>query len=270
MNEIKDKIVQTYQKEGLMSVINWGSRWFMWKVGFDSIYQRLLPEVITVNIGLSEVKFYTTAASIFYDFRNDVRTERPVIKDVVNSVEPDDILYDIGANVGIYSVILADELNSGNVVAFEPDPVVATELERNANLTNIDVEIRKIALSDKAGTVPLVRNAPTTSQIKSETDSAAATNVKTLRGDDIDDLPNPSVLKIDVEGAELSVINGLEETLRDRSCKLVYCEVHDAKNKLDDSGVVESILEKLGFECECILRRREQRFLRGEKECSVE
>jgi hypothetical protein len=65
--------------------------------------------------------------------------------------------------------------------------------------------------------------------------------VETRRGDGID-APQPAIIKIDVEGAEIDVLNGLEKTLQSDACRLVQVAVHkgvddrDCRSKLEDAG----------------------------------
>lgn len=54
-------------------------------------------------------------------------------------------------------------------------------------------------------------------------------------------LPLPKAIKIDVEGFEYPVINGLKDTLSHETCKLVCCEVHPApfSNNINPSEIVD-------------------------------
>ena len=62
---------------------------------------------------------------------------------------------------------------------------------------------------------------------------------------DRDDLPSPDVVKIDVEGAELQVIQGLSSALA--NARVVYCEVHP--QHVDEEDVFDA-LRSLGFTVE--------------------
>jgi len=90
--------------------------------------------------------------------------------------------------------------------------------------------------------------------------------VEMMDGDSIPaqyDIPSPSIVKIDVEGAELEVLKGLSKLLS--GCRLIYCEVHP--DRLDHFGAdvdeVESFIESQGFECTRIGERKNEYFLRG-------
>jgi len=72
--------------------------------------------------------------------------------------------------------------------------------------------------------------------------------------------PEPNVVKIDVEGAEPLVIDGLEDALSFETCRLVYCEVHlpgvDKRPSIKDFGATTDELrdrfEELGFTVEIL------------------
>ena len=51
------------------------------------------------------------------------------------------------------------------------------------------------------------------------------TEVQVARGDDLD-LPQPNIVKIDVEGFEYEVISGMQTRLRAPECRAVFCELH--------------------------------------------
>lgn len=65
-------------------------------------------------------------------------------------------------------------------------------------------------------------------------------------------LPVPSIMKIDVEGAELDVITGAKESLADSNCKIIYCEVHPSRIEAFGGSYEElgDQLSRLGFELE--------------------
>lgn len=78
-----------------------------------------------------------------------------------------------------------------------------------------------------------------------------------VRGDDFiqtQNLLEPTVLKLNVEGVEYNVLSGLREVLSGSACRLVYCEVH--RNHLETFGSsdkeVRELLESCGFELESL------------------
>lgn len=166
--------------------------------------------------------------------------ERPILEDLVSNVRQDDVFYDIGANVGLYSCLVADVVTQP-VIAFEPHPDNAGRLEENAELNGANVSVFQCALADSPGEskLSIVLDKVGSAGHSLVTDDGLDTiTVPKARGDDLiadEDLPNPTVLKIDVEGAEYQVLEGLESTLSRSDCRMVYCETH--ADRLQAQGV---------------------------------
>jgi hypothetical protein len=72
------------------------------------------------------------------------------------------------------------------------------------------------------------------------------------------------VIKIDVEGGERAVLDGLRGTLAD-SCRLVYCEVHAGAlaDRDVEPGAIDRLLRDRGFTVETVHRVEDRRFVRG-------
>jgi len=81
-------------------------------------------------------------------------------------------------------------------------------------------------------------------------------------GDDVvgDGVPAPTIVKIDVEGAEVNVLRGLSDTLKRDKCRLVCIEVHEDHLDQFDTSRMEliSMLEAAGFETSELDRRNEK------------
>ncbi|WP_198530028.1 FkbM family methyltransferase [Halorubrum aethiopicum] len=230
-----------------------------------------LEDTQTHEITTHSVDFHTKTFTEFTRFR-DLVGERSIVEDLLTSLDSNDIFYDVGANVGTYTCFAAAKLGPGKVVAFEPEPENADRLRENLELNNLDAEIIQIALSDTDGIVDLALTgdeAGTGEHAIATGDDKQTLEVETARGDSIIEergLPKPTVAKIDVEGAELSVLRGLRETLYE-SCRLMYVEVHT--EKIRDFGAerseVETLLTDAGFEVTEISQRGSEIFLRASK-----
>lgn len=122
---------------------------------------------------------------------------------------------DVGANVGLYSALLFDQFKS--VHAFEPNSVAADRLEENlgVNLAK-NTTVYRAAAGSSSGTVrfPLLDiPLPTAAIIEDDDDSTNTIEVEMLSLDDV--LPNEGelVVKIDVEGHDAAVLEGLTRRL---------------------------------------------------------
>ena len=149
-------------------------------------------------------------------------------------VEPGDTVWDVGANIGLFSFAAAVAAGaSGRVLALEPDTELVRLLRKSAR-TNHDiapVEILPAALMDEVGVgrFNIARRNRSTSHLDgfgtSQTGGVRSTElVPTVTLDWLaDHFPLPRVLKIDVEAAELAVLRGGARVLS--SSPTVICEV---------------------------------------------
>jgi FkbM family methyltransferase len=207
------------------------------------------------NIEINDVT--VTFPSYFIEnFSWTIESERPILNDLLESIEDNDSFYDIGAHAGLYSTTVGSAID-GDITAFEPYPPNINRLNRYLSWNQVDAWIVPYALSDKT---------TDTANLAGE-----MVEVDSRVGDDliqVEGIPVPDVVKIDVEGAELSVIRGLEQSLRE--CRLVYCEIHP--DLLEDRNIspskVTEALEKQGFKTETIVEREQtnvQPILRAER-----
>jgi FkbM family methyltransferase len=125
-------------------------------------------------------------------------------------------VFDVGAHVGYYTVLSAVLTGPrGRVFAFEPNPVNHSFLQRHVALNAFaNVTIENAAVSDRNGTASFAFG---TGSGTGHLDEGGALQVRTLRLDDYcarHDV-RPGFMKIDVEGAELDVLQGAGDTLRD-------------------------------------------------------
>jgi len=166
-----------------------------------------------------------------------------------------DIVYDIGANIGFYTVILGKAVGKkGRLIAFEPNKQSYARLQENLNLNALNnVRLFCLALDNKNGGLKLfIGNNPIGSSLVYS--SAFKQNyqiVKVVKGDDLkeeENLPSPRAVKIDVEGYEYEVIQGLHRTLLSPSCELICCEIHPQflPEKIKPEMVL-NLLKSIGF-----------------------
>jgi len=133
------------------------------------------------------------------------------------------IVWDVGANCGLFSYRLAREGRSKNIVFFEPNPKVF-QLAEQALRPFAKAKGYQIALSDNSGTVSFVipENGSTyaTLEPKRTGRSGCEIHVECRTGDQLvesGELPPPNVIKVDTEGHELGVIHGLSNIISQHS-----------------------------------------------------
>lgn len=146
------------------------------------------------------------------------------------------VLYDVGANLGFFSLLGAHiaGLAEGRVYAFEAAPDNAEAIRVNAALNAItNVEVMAVAVSDRAGRGRLqVVDDQSWSKLVDYGEHPFTERVIEVDLVAIDDLVAsgglrpPDVVKIDVEGAELAVLDGMRDTIA-RHRPAIICELHD-------------------------------------------
>lgn len=232
---------------------------------FDPFYQRLKPAYKSYSVGPLSAEFDMSRHRLGqYDFVDDIYSERELIQRILSIVEPDDVFYDIGANVGIYSCLVGNQINSGGVVAFEPTPEAFSMLERNVQRNDIDADLFNIALSNFFGTAKMSVRGQTGHQFSNE--DTGTIEVETGRADELvkrNNLRPPDVCKIDIEGAEYLALDGFREVLAESECHHVFCEIHTEKIESIGGSAedVENLLQELNFGIEYLGDRRENYFI---------
>ena len=105
----------------------------------------------TVSAAGTRAKVHTENSYTRSEVRYFLLQEADVAGRFLNRLRPDDVFYDIGGNVGIYTVLAANILGGGRVIAFEPFPPNRRELGRNIALNDSDAEVLEVALADETG-----------------------------------------------------------------------------------------------------------------------
>lgn len=182
--------------------------------------------------------------------------EAPVQRAVADAMAPGGVFFDIGANVGFFTLVAAGAVDrTGTFVAFEPRPDVAAALSANAARNDLTVDVRPVAVGEVDGTTDLlVADHPGGATIEA---SKAVDTVETVTVDQVTidrlvvdrgELPVPDVVKIDVEGAEPAVIRGMSATLALGRTTVVY-EIDAATSEEVEAQYeeVDGLLTRLGY-----------------------
>jgi FkbM family methyltransferase len=191
------------------------------------------------------------------------------------------VVFDVGANIGLFSLWAARRLRRGTFYAFEPIPPVFEVLCLNAELYGLDARLFPVGLAAEAGTAELVyyphasvlsgRHAEALEEretvrafLQDEGGGADLPSGRLeelleerLRGERVvcplktvsqvireEGVERVDLLKVDVEKSELEVLEGVEDGHWPR-IRQVVVEVHDVDGRLER---VQSLLERQGFQ----------------------
>jgi len=156
---------------------------------------------------------------------------------------------DVGANVGNHSLALALLPRTSGVIAFEPNPQAFALLQFNVAINGLEGLIRthRLALSDREGEATLrqpnsnLGGSSLEAAMPSKAGVVAEHRCRLVIGSDW--LPDPvALIKIDVEGHELSCLRGLLPVL-ERDQPLLFVEVGDTHQRQ-----LLEVLKPLGYE----------------------
>jgi FkbM family methyltransferase len=168
------------------------------------------------------------------------------------------VFYDIGANVGFFSIIAARLVGStGQVYAFEPGEGNANSIRHNARLNNFSqIEVIQKAVSDTPGEGELLlaqySGGHALATADAPPDLAGKVTVELVTIDDLiaqNQIKPPNFVKVDIEGAELDALRGMTETIKQYKPIIIY-EIDDGdrvayQRKYQE---LESFLQSLGYQ----------------------
>jgi len=186
-----------------------------------------LPIYITPEAGLRYWSTMSRVDTVLYEMAEEI-------------VKPNSVVWDVGANVGLFSICAAARSGQpGSVVAIEPDFWLANLINRTAqrleanhyNCAPVEVLCASISDSTRISKLAIAQRARASNYLIEAVGSTEARGVRcvqptvTLTLDFLlDYFPPPSVLKIDTETHEVNVLKGATRLLREVR-PTIWCEV---------------------------------------------
>jgi FkbM family methyltransferase len=171
---------------------------------------------------------------------------------LVSLVKPGSVVYDLGANAGFFTLLAARLVGpAGRVYAFEPLPANLELLRRHLELNRCaNVTVVAAAVSDRDGRARF-GGAGSTARLEEE----GAVEVATARIDTLiarGELAPADLVKLDVEGAELAALEGMDGLLRDARPRLLI-EFHGRRIAgVDVDSACRARLAERGYDlCRC-------------------
>lgn len=222
-------------------------KFFGWQV-----YKRLMRRYLDIQV-IPGVKIrcypdsYSSAAALYcglYDY-NDMNF-------LLRYLQPQDSFLDIGANVGIYTLLAASKIKSGAIYSFEVLPKNYARLEENLKLNQFNqVKTYAVAISDSTGTIALNL---ADGDCKASVIAKASDNTILVPTDTLDNLiqeeflPNLTLAKMDIEGAEILAFKGAASLLKQQRPLVWILEILNDTNDLahQEQNVVD-LLQSYGY-----------------------
>jgi FkbM family methyltransferase len=182
-------------------------------------------------------------------------------------LEPGMIVFDVGANIGYYSLIFAERVGyEGEVHAFEPTPPLAERLRLNVDMNGFtQVRVNQFAVADSVGAASLQLSCedPEANSLFQQDAGAGHLSVSTTTLDTYraaNRVKRVDLVKIDCEGAEIHVLRGASALLTDEYSPVVLLECNPA-SLLASGGTVSELcgyLRAASYECYCLEQLREE------------
>jgi FkbM family methyltransferase len=200
------------------------------RVGVWRALDRLGAWPVRLTVGPARGLTILTPASRSRGYR-DGRYERPVLDLLAERLTPGMEFVDAGAFLGYFTLAAAARVGEeGRVWAFEPNTGCRRLLEhsvRRNGLANVTIDPRALGGRVGSGRLTAPANPAVVRVMPAETGrpEAGAVAVTTLDAWCAESGARPDLVKLDVEGAELEVLEGAAETLR-RHRPLLVVEVH--------------------------------------------
>ncbi len=169
----------------------------------------------------------------------------------VKSTMSDTVFLDIGANFGYFTCLVASRIGasgSGKVIAVEPNPRMHGLMSRNIriNWSMAPVETHACAITVDGTSVDLVIPADSAVNAHIMTEGVgrvSGSNVLHVPGNTVDRIVagrRVDLIKIDVEGHELDVLNGANETFR--AASNIHVVMEWSMNQMNDVGINPGIV----------------------------
>ncbi|MFD2823505.1 FkbM family methyltransferase [Lacinutrix iliipiscaria] len=200
--------------------------------------------------------------SWFYPRCRNGKIHEPAATNIfIDTIKESDCVLDIGGHIGYFSCISSYLASKGSVHVFEVDPKCIPLIKKNVALNNFaNVTVNNNAVSNAIGFEKIpVYDAPSpalriSNNRKQFIEVPSVTVDSYISSKDI----TPNFIKIDVEGAEWKVLNGMKTTLKQENLKLlVEVHINFLKNNFntDYRDIIELLLNE-GFTIKEIINHR--------------
>jgi len=225
-----------------MRLFGWVSLSSPFQHKISIILKKIIPKSLILPIiegPLKGKKWIVNSSNFAYYLGNFKNVQMNIVKDLLHN---GDIFYDIGANVGIYTLLSSEKVgNPGIVVAFEPLPANVRILNKHIQMNKCtNVRVIECALSNVSGNCLFFEHPDNTMGSISKNGNL---EVPTLTLDSVvaDGIaPPPDLIKMDVEGAESIVLRGGLDVLRNY-CPTLLISLHSDQQRKECIDLLQGL-----------------------------
>jgi FkbM family methyltransferase len=180
--------------------------------------------------------------------------EPEVQQALLDHLRPGMTFYDLGANIGFFSLMAARLVGpNGRVISFEADPEIAVRLRDNFSQNQLThAHLEQKAIWSETTTVSFARVDPNTSpdrglgHVSADSSGSNSVIVEAVSLDHfVASHPAPDFLKCDVEGAEVAVFQGATNLLSTKH-PILLVEMHSLENQ----RILEEKFAACGYHCQ--------------------
>lgn len=210
------------------------------------------PFVFRQNVEKIEILFAVYTWLEYHNRARDSYTAEPdTVKWIKDNFKSGDVLWDVGSNVGAYSLLAAKLVPGATVIAFEPYIPTFAHLWENISLNGLAKQIVPIcaALSDRTAIDKLGVSDPragSAEHVLGGKDFQAFQPSVAISGDAVLStfgVSQPTLMKVDVDGYEVHVLKGMSTLLKNASLSSCIIEVQRGKTE----EPVDEVMQLAGF-----------------------
>ncbi|OGZ18364.1 MAG: hypothetical protein A2V72_01165 [Candidatus Nealsonbacteria bacterium RBG_13_37_56] len=218
--------------------------------GFDKFKKRLIKN------GLLKDLFYYGS----YSDGRYFNSFEPEIVNLIKRIMPQGNIYDVGAHFGFYSSLFAKLVKNGRVYSFEPNPYCLEKLKKTVEINRFDnlIKILDFGLGEKDQEAEMeilldnLARSTCDQELKDNYNNKGNHLIKKIKikikALDNLELPTPGLIKIDVEGFEARVVEGMLKTIEKYLPDLII-EIHgkNPKASQENAGYVFNLLAGFNY-----------------------
>jgi FkbM family methyltransferase len=168
---------------------------------------------------------------------------------LLHFLRPEDLFVDVGANIGSYTILASGHIGC-KTFAFEPIPFTYKRLLNNLYINQLQEKVNSFnqGIGSERKKVAFTIDMDTMNSVELNGINGRTMDIQIESLNHVLKYENPSLIKVDVEGYEMEVINGASEILSNQHLKAVILELNNAGEKYGFSvNEVHEKMLKYGF-----------------------